>query len=156
MELIIRQSPLTVKNTSSSRLNKSLRTFGIVIRPLSSISALHHSIALPSISLKLAKSRPEENLTWAKTYYLKCIVASMDMIAVIGAGQNSGKTTAVEALVSEFTKRGLKVGTVKQIHEQNFSIDKKGKDTWRHSRAGAEIVVAASPNQVVVKTWTCW
>jgi molybdopterin-guanine dinucleotide biosynthesis protein B len=73
----------------------------------------------------------------------------MDVIAVIGAGQNSGKTTAVEALVAEFKKRGLKVGTIKQIHEQNFSIDKRGKDTWRHTQAGAEIVVAASPNEVV-------
>jgi molybdopterin-guanine dinucleotide biosynthesis protein B len=73
----------------------------------------------------------------------------MDIVAVIGAGQNSGKTTAVETLVSEFKRRGLKVGTIKQIHEQNFSIDKKGKDTWRHAQAGAEIVVAASPNQVV-------
>jgi molybdopterin-guanine dinucleotide biosynthesis protein B len=73
----------------------------------------------------------------------------MDMIAVIGAGQNSGKTTAVEALVREFKKRGLRVGTIKQIHEHNFSMDKRGKDSWRHAQAGAEIVVAASPNEVV-------
>ena len=72
----------------------------------------------------------------------------MDVIAVIGAGQNSGKTTAVEALVREFKKRGIKVGTIKQIHEGNFTIDKKGKDSWRHAEAGAEIVVAASPSEV--------
>jgi molybdopterin-guanine dinucleotide biosynthesis protein B len=72
----------------------------------------------------------------------------MDVIAVIGSGQNSGKTTTVEALLKEFKKRGLKVGTIKQIHEQDFSIDKRGKDSWRHAVAGADIVVAASPNEV--------
>jgi molybdopterin-guanine dinucleotide biosynthesis protein B len=73
----------------------------------------------------------------------------MKVIAVIGAGQNSGKTTAVEALVKEFKKRGLKIGTLKQIHEKNFKFDKKGKDSWRHAKAGADVVVAASPNQAV-------
>jgi molybdopterin-guanine dinucleotide biosynthesis protein B len=72
----------------------------------------------------------------------------MDVVAVIGAGQNSGKTTAVVALVSEFSSRGLRVGTIKQIHERNFSIDKRGKDTWRHTEAGAKIVVAASPVEI--------
>jgi molybdopterin-guanine dinucleotide biosynthesis protein len=44
----------------------------------------------------------------------------MNVVAVIGAGQNSGKTTAVVALVSEFGLRGLRVGTIKQIHERKF------------------------------------
>jgi molybdopterin-guanine dinucleotide biosynthesis protein B len=72
----------------------------------------------------------------------------MDIVAVIGAGQNSGKTTAVVALVSEVSQRGLRVGTIKQIHERNFSIDKRGKDTWRHTEAGAKIVIAASPVEI--------
>lgn len=72
----------------------------------------------------------------------------MKVIAVIGAGQNSGKTTAVVALVSEFSKRGIRVGTIKQIHERNFSIDTRGKDTWRQTEAGAKIVIAASPVEI--------
>ena len=72
----------------------------------------------------------------------------MKVFAVIGAGQNSGKTTAVETLVKEFKSRGFRVGAIKQIHEENFSIDKRGKDTWRLNEAGADIVVAASPNEV--------
>jgi molybdopterin-guanine dinucleotide biosynthesis protein B len=73
----------------------------------------------------------------------------MDMIAVIGAGQNSGKTTTVEMLVKEFKKKGYRVGTIKQIHESNFSFDKEGKDSWRHTKAGADVVVAAAPHEVM-------
>ncbi len=72
----------------------------------------------------------------------------MDVVSVIGAGQNSGKTTAVEALVREFVSRGLRVGTIKQIHERNFTLDRRGKDSWRHAEAGARIVVLASPNEI--------
>ncbi|MFQ5800813.1 MAG: molybdopterin-guanine dinucleotide biosynthesis protein B [Candidatus Hydrothermarchaeales archaeon] len=83
-----------------------------------------------------------------KDLLLPVLCSIMDMIAVIGAGRHSGKTTAVEALVRELKKRGLKVGTIKQIHEQDFSIDKRGKDSWRHVGAGADVVVTASPAEV--------
>ena len=74
----------------------------------------------------------------------------MKIVAIIGAGQNSGKTTTVEVLVKAFKEKGLRVGTIKQIHKKNFSLDKPGKDTWRHSQAGAEIVVSASPDEVAL------
>ena len=73
----------------------------------------------------------------------------MKIFAVTGSGQNAGKTTAVVNLVSEFKKRGLSVATIKQIHEMNFSMDKRGKDSWRHAEAGADIVIAASPVEAV-------
>ncbi|MFQ6135899.1 MAG: molybdopterin-guanine dinucleotide biosynthesis protein B [Candidatus Hydrothermarchaeales archaeon] len=72
----------------------------------------------------------------------------MNILAVVGAGRKSGKTTTVEALVEELSSRGHRVGTIKQIHEEYFSIDKEGKDTWRHTRAGAEMVVSAAPREV--------
>jgi len=72
----------------------------------------------------------------------------MDVVAVIGAGRNSGKTKAVEELVAELKRRGLRVGTIKQIHEHGFTIDRKGKDSWRHAESGADIVVAAAPEEV--------
>lgn len=75
----------------------------------------------------------------------------MDMgriIAVLGAGRESGKTTTMEALIKEFTRRGYKVGAIKQIHEEDFSIDTPEKDTWRIAEAGASIVVAAAPREV--------
>ena len=72
----------------------------------------------------------------------------MNILSVIGAGRNNGKTTTVECLVRELTTRGFKVGTIKQIHEMDFSMDLEGKDTWRHAKAGAKIVVSAAPSEI--------
>jgi len=72
------------------------------------------------------------------------------IVAVTGAGRNSGKTTLVENLVKELGKRGFSVATVKKIHEENFTIDKEEKDTWRHAKAGASIVVAAAPKEIAL------
>ncbi len=74
----------------------------------------------------------------------------MKVIAVIGSGRRSGKTTTVESLVRELTRRGKRVGTIKQIHEDDFTLDTEKKDTWRHAHAGARIVVAAAPHEVAV------
>ncbi len=73
----------------------------------------------------------------------------MEIFAVVGTGRNSGKTTTVELLIKELSKK-YKVGTIKKIHDENFSVDKEGKDTWRHSNAGAKVVVACAPNEVAV------
>lgn len=70
------------------------------------------------------------------------------IIAVIGAGRGSGKTTTMVALIKELRRRGYRVGAIKQIHDEDFSIDKPGKDTWKMTRAGAAIVVAAAPREV--------
>lgn len=71
------------------------------------------------------------------------------VIAVVGLSK-SGKTTLIEYLISHLSKDGLKIGTIKHIHHSRFSIDMKGKDTWRHSQAGAKIVVCVAPEEVVV------
>ncbi|MEE8401339.1 MAG: molybdopterin-guanine dinucleotide biosynthesis protein MobB [Candidatus Hydrothermarchaeaceae archaeon] len=72
----------------------------------------------------------------------------MHAIAVVGSGRRAGKTTTVESLVRELTRRGKKVGTIKQIHEKDFTLDTKRKDTWRHADAGARIVATAAPHEV--------
>jgi molybdopterin-guanine dinucleotide biosynthesis protein MobB len=72
----------------------------------------------------------------------------MPIIAVVGS-RKSGKTTAVEALVNGLTKKGYKVATVKHIHGIDFTIDTKGKDTWRHTEAGAFITLVVAPNELV-------
>ncbi len=73
----------------------------------------------------------------------------MKMFAVVGTGRNSGKTTTVEYLIRELSKK-YRVGTIKKIHEENFTIDKKGKDSWRHAMAGAKVVVTCAPKEVAV------
>ena len=71
------------------------------------------------------------------------------IIAVIGTS-GSGKTTLIEYLISHLSKEGLRIGTIKHVHHPGFSIDAKGKDTWRHSQAGAKIVVCAAPNEIAI------
>lgn len=69
------------------------------------------------------------------------------IVAVVGS-RKSGKTTAVEALVNGLTQKGYKVATVKHIHESDFTIDTKGKDTWRHTKAGALVTLSVAPNEL--------
>ena len=71
------------------------------------------------------------------------------IIAVVG-GSNSGKTTAVEVIINGLTKKGYKVASAKRIPEKEFTIDTKGKDTWRHSKAGANIVLSVAPNELTI------
>jgi molybdopterin-guanine dinucleotide biosynthesis protein B len=71
------------------------------------------------------------------------------IIAVLGS-KESGKTTTIEALTRELTRRGYKVAAVKHIPEKDFTIDKKGKDTWRFAEAGAKTIVSISPNEIAI------
>ncbi|HTV71521.1 MAG TPA: molybdopterin-guanine dinucleotide biosynthesis protein B [Rhizobiaceae bacterium] len=57
--------------------------------------------------------------------------------------KNCGKTTLTERLVSELTKRGRRVSTVKHAHH-DFDIDKEGTDSFRHRVAGAAEVAIVS------------
>lgn len=57
--------------------------------------------------------------------------------------KNSGKTTLTERLVAEFTRRGLKVSTVKHAHH-GFDTDQPGTDSHRHRQAGAREVAIVS------------
>jgi molybdopterin-guanine dinucleotide biosynthesis protein B len=67
---------------------------------------------------------------------------------VIGVAgwKNSGKTTLVERLIAELTRRGLKVASVKHAHH-NFQIDDAETDSARHRRAGAAQVAIVSPRR---------
>ena len=74
-------------------------------------------------------------------------------IAVIG-GKSSGKTSAVEVIVQALKKRKLTSMTIKHVSQSDFSVDKKGTDTWRHWKAGAEIVSTVSnlEKAIMIKT----
>lgn len=62
----------------------------------------------------------------------------MRRIHIIGR-KNSGKTTLVADLVTEFNSRGLRVGTVKHTHH-NHELDTPGKDSHVHREAGSAVV----------------
>lgn len=69
------------------------------------------------------------------------------VIAVVGS-KSSGKTTTIEALTRELTKRGYKVAAVKHIPEPNFTIDTAGKDTWRFAKSGAKTIISVASNEM--------
>lgn len=71
------------------------------------------------------------------------------LISFVGTS-GSGKTTAIEYLTAHLTRLGFKVGVAKHIHMEGFTIDTQGKDTWRHARAGARIVIGVSPNELAI------
>jgi molybdopterin-guanine dinucleotide biosynthesis protein B len=71
------------------------------------------------------------------------------IIAVVGS-RHSGKTATVEAIVKGLTNKGYKVATAKHIPDPNFTIDTKGRDTYRHTKAGALITTAVAPKEISI------
>ncbi len=70
------------------------------------------------------------------------------IISIVGKS-DSGKTTLIEKLLPELTRRGYRVATVK--HDMHgFEVDREGKDSWRHKQAGAHTVVISSPQKVAL------
>lgn len=65
------------------------------------------------------------------------------IIAFVGR-PDGGKTTLLERLIPELSRRGYRIGTIKH-HVHDFTFDTPGKDTWRHKQAGAYSVLLASP-----------
>ncbi|HLG42790.1 MAG TPA: molybdopterin-guanine dinucleotide biosynthesis protein B [Planctomycetota bacterium] len=65
--------------------------------------------------------------------------------AIVGAS-GSGKTRLVTKLAAFFSRRGLRVGTIKHAHS-GFEVDQRGKDSWRHYQAGARRVCVTGPRQ---------
>jgi len=70
-------------------------------------------------------------------------------IICIAGKSESGKTTLIEKLIPELKKRGYSIGSIKHSCHK-FDIDKKGKDSWRHRKAGADIVVIASTDKIAM------
>lgn len=57
--------------------------------------------------------------------------------------KNSGKTTLVTRLITEFVRRGFRVSSVKHAHHA-FDIDVPDTDSFRHREAGATEVAIVS------------
>lgn len=74
---------------------------------------------------------------------------SMIPIVSIVGKSDSGKTTLIEKLIAELTRRGWRVATIKH-NRHGFEIDHEGKDSWRHKKAGAVTTVLVSSRQVAV------
>ena len=70
------------------------------------------------------------------------------IVSIVGTS-DSGKTTLIEKLVPELVRRGYRIATIKHdVH--GFDVDREGKDSWRHKRAGAHTVVISSPQKLAL------
>ena len=74
----------------------------------------------------------------------------MKVFGIVG-WKNSGKTGLLERLVDDITNRGFAVSTMKHAHH-NFDVDQKGKDSFRHRKAGAHQVFLSSDARWVLMT----
>ena len=67
----------------------------------------------------------------------------------IAGWKNSGKTGLAVRLVTEFTRRGYRISTIKHAHH-DFDIDKVGADSYRHRQAGAHEVTIVSGTRYAI------
>jgi molybdopterin-guanine dinucleotide biosynthesis protein MobB len=70
------------------------------------------------------------------------------IISFIGTS-GSGKTTILEKVIAELKKRSIRVAVVKHTHHDDFTFDKKGKDTQRYTAAGAAVVIISGAHEIV-------
>jgi molybdopterin-guanine dinucleotide biosynthesis protein B len=73
----------------------------------------------------------------------------MRVFAIYGFSK-SGKTTTAVEIIKGLKQRGYSVSTIKDIHVDDFTLDIVGKDTWRHWKAGAEIVGIRTTNESTI------
>lgn len=82
----------------------------------------------------------------------------MKVFSVTGVS-GSGKTTVVEEVTRELTKRGYSVGTIKSIghgrghstyDNKEFTIDTEGKNTYRHRVAGSKQVTSWAKSETAI------
>jgi len=72
---------------------------------------------------------------------------SMPAVLCVVGVTGAGKTTLIERVVPALVRRGIRVGTVKHdVH--GFEMDREGKDSWRHKRAGAHTTLISSPAHI--------
>lgn len=75
----------------------------------------------------------------------------MQSIPIIGfsAFSGTGKTTLIEHLIVCFKKKGVRLAVIKH-DTHDFIIDYPGKDSWRFTQAGADIVLISSPVKTAI------
>jgi molybdopterin-guanine dinucleotide biosynthesis adapter protein len=73
----------------------------------------------------------------------------MKAVAITGITK-SGKTTVAETLIRYFRGREYSVGSIKEIHFEQFAIDTPGTNTDRHRQAGSQLVTALGLNETDV------
>lgn len=68
------------------------------------------------------------------------------VVSMVGTS-SAGKTTLIEKLLRELSKRKCKVAAVKHC-PHGFDLDVEEKDSWRFKQAGAKGIFVTSPDQI--------
>jgi molybdopterin-guanine dinucleotide biosynthesis protein B len=76
------------------------------------------------------------------------VQALLKIVAVVG-GKHTGKTTVIENLIGELTRRGYRVGTIKEM-VRIPTLDTPAKETDRYRKAGAQTIVAVPRDETVI------
>src|ERR1700754_2274377 len=65
------------------------------------------------------------------------------ILGIVG-WSGSGKTTLLTRLIPLLAQRGIRVATLKHAHHE-FDVDKPGKDSYEHRKAGAcEVIISSA------------
>ena len=71
---------------------------------------------------------------------------AVPMVSFVGHS-GSGKTTIIEKVIPLLTRDGIRIAIIKHdVH--GFEMDKPGKDTWRHKKAGAVGTIISSSTKI--------
>lgn len=70
------------------------------------------------------------------------------IISIVGRSE-SGKTILLASLIAELKRRGRRVAIIKHTHH-DFDIDETGKDSWKFSQAGSDVVMVSSPRRFAI------
>jgi len=70
----------------------------------------------------------------------------MKVLSVAGYSK-TGKTSTVKGLIEELKKRSNRVAAIKDIHFEDFTMEREGSDSWSFQEAGAEAVFARGLNE---------
>ncbi len=64
----------------------------------------------------------------------------------VGGRSDTGKTDLICRMIERLKENDHKVATIKHTRG-DFSIDQEGKDTWKHSEAGSEMVIFSTASE---------
>ena len=75
----------------------------------------------------------------------------MHKIPAVGfsAYSGTGKTTLIEQLIPLLKAHGLRLAVIKH-DAHKFQMDKEGKDSWRFTNAGADMMLISSPEKTAI------
>lgn len=71
------------------------------------------------------------------------------VISIVATKSNVGKTTLIEGLIKILKQRNYSVGVLKH-DAHKLDIDKKGKDSYRFTQAGADNVIISSSEKLAM------